>query len=737
MNTNEEMLDRLEGTVERIIYTNEENGYSVIRLILPSDEEMTVVGVLPYITEGETVTAYGKYTTHPKFGRQFAVEYYEKQLPKTEGAIYKYLASRTIAGIGPISARKIVDHFGTETFDIIENHPDMLADINGITLKKAQSISEDFKKKHGMRSVIMFCRDFFGMTTSMNIYKRWGVSSVDLIKENPYILCDDDLGISFDKADKIGKSLGVSPNDSERLQAAIKFILSHNANQNGHIYLPEEKLLKAVGELLSTDENDNADALEALHKRLEVVTVKHGGRRVVYLKKYYDAEQYTAEKLTLIDERSICVGSENVNHSIDLIEMTDDIKYAPKQREAIRLALDSGVMVLTGGPGTGKTTIIRALLKIFDQMEFKVALAAPTGRAAKRMSDATSCEAKTIHRLLEMGSVGSQDGSLKFVRCEHNLLDENVFIIDEASMIDILLMQSLLKAIKPGSKLILIGDSDQLPSVGAGQVLNDIISSERFSTIHLTEIFRQAQKSLIITNAHAINNGKYPDLSVKNNDFFFIHSADEEKTAAIVADLCKRRLPATYGKEIINDIQIITPSRKGYPGTIMLNARLQSVLNPPMQGKAEKKMRDFVFRVGDKVMQIKNNYDIIWTKDDVEGAGIFNGDIGTLKEINNTAGECVIDFEGRVAVYTFDLLDQIEHAYAVTVHKSQGSEYPVVIIPLYQAASMLLTRNLFYTAVTRAQRMVILVGSTEVACKMVDNNRQALRYTSLSEVLRP
>ncbi len=732
---NEDQLDRVEGTVERIIYCNEENGYSVVRLILPSDEELTVVGVLPYIAEGETVTAYGNYTTHPKFGRQFAVEYYEKQLPSTESAIYKYLASRTIKGIGPISARKIVDHFGTESFDIIENHPDMLADINGITLKKAQAISEEFKKQHGMRSVIMFCRDFFGMTTSVNIYKKWGNSSIDLIKQNPYILCDESLGISFDKADKIGRSIGIEPNDSDRLQAAIKYVLVHNANQNGHIYLPEDKLLKSVGDFLSTPENDNADALQALSERGEVIIIKFAGRRVVYLKKYYDAEQYTAEKLKLLDDRTVCIGSDNVNHSIDLIELSDGIKYAPAQREAIRLALDCGVMVLTGGPGTGKTTIIKALIKIFTQLDFKVALAAPTGRAAKRMSEATCCEAKTIHRLLEMGFSDTDD--LKFMRCESNLLDENVIIVDEASMIDILLMQSLLKAVKPGAKLILIGDSDQLPSVGAGCVLNDIISSESFATVQLTEIFRQARKSLIITNAHAINNGKYPDLSVKDNDFFFIQSSDDEKTAALIADLCKRRLPRTYGIDAVKDIQVITPSRKGYPGTVMLNAALQTSLNPPMQGKKEKKMRDFIFRVGDKVMQVKNNYDIVWTKDEEEGSGIFNGDIGVITDIDISGAEISVNFDDRVAVYTPDMLDQIEHAYAVTVHKSQGSEYPVVIMPLYRAPSMLLTRNLFYTAVTRAQRMVVLVGSTEVACKMVDNNRQALRYTSLSEVLRP
>lgn len=729
----EEKLDRLDGTVEHIIYTNNENGYSVVKISLPDDTEMTIVGVLPYIAEGETVSAYGKFITHPKFGRQFSVEYYEKQLPKTESAILKYLSSRTIKGIGPMSAKKIVEQFGADTFDVIENHPDMLADINGITPTKAKSISDEFKKQHGMRSVIMFCRDFFGMTTSVKIYKKWGVSSVDLIKANPYMLCDEDFGIGFDKADKIARTVGIDKSSSERIQAGIKFVLSHNANQNGHTYLPEDKLISTSCELLGSSRDETEDALQALCDIMGVVRQKTGSRRVIYLKKYYDAEQYVAKKLALIDEKSLSLGTENVKHTIDLIELNENIKYAPMQREAIVSALDCGVMVLTGGPGTGKTTIIKALIKIFSELGFKIALTAPTGRAAKRMSEATSCEAKTIHRLLEM-NYGDGD-TMKFMRCESNLLDENVIIADEASMIDILLMQSLLKAIKPGAKLILIGDCDQLPSVGAGYVLNDIIASQRFATVQLKEIFRQASKSLIITNAHAINNGKYPDLTTKNNDFFFISCNDEEKVAATVADLCKRRLPKTYGSEIINDIQVITPSRKGYAGTVMLNARLQQILNPPMASKKERRVREIIFRVGDKVMQIKNNYDIPWEKNGTEGMGVFNGDIGTIINIDTQSNEITVSFDDKNVVYPPENADQLEHAYAVTVHKSQGSEYPVVIIPLFNTSSMLLTRNLFYTAVTRAQKMVILVGSTEVVCKMVDNNRQSLRYTSLTEAL--
>ncbi len=730
----DEKLERLDGIVEHIIYSNNDNGYSVAKITLPSDEEMTIVGILPYLVEGETISAYGSYIAHPRFGRQFSVQYYEKQLPKTESAILKYLSSRTIKGIGAISAKKIVEQFGTDSFDVIENHPDMLAEINGITPAKAKTISEDFKKQHGMRSVIMFCRDFFGMTTSVKIYKKWGTSSVDLIKSNPYMLCDEELGIGFDRADKIARSVGFPSDATERIQAGIKFVLSHNAAQNGHTYLPEDKLLATSRQLLGTGEDETDDALQALVDNMSVVVQKIGTRRVVYLKKYFDAEQYVAKKLELLDEKGLSLGGENLRGTIDSIELNENIKYAPMQREAISAALDNGIMILTGGPGTGKTTVIKALIRIFDQIGFKIALTAPTGRAAKRMSEATSCEAKTIHRLLEIGY--TETDTMKFMRCENNLLEENVIIVDEASMIDILLMQALLKAIKPGAKLVLIGDCDQLPSVGAGYVLNDIIASERFSTVQLTKIFRQASKSLIITNAHAINNGKYPELNCKTNDFFFIQCSEDEKIAATVADLCKRRLPKTYGPEIINDIQVISPSRKGYSGTIMLNARLQSILNPPLSGKKERRMRDIVFRVGDKVMQIKNNYDIPWEKDGVEGMGVFNGDIGTITDIDTQSGEISVCFDDKCVVYPSEMTDQLEHAYAITVHKSQGSEYPVVIIPTYNAPSMLLSRNLFYTAVTRAQKMVILVGSTEIICKMVDNNRQSLRYTSLCEAIK-
>ncbi len=728
-----ENLEMAEGTVERVIYQNADNGYSVAELSVGEAEFLTIVGILPCITEGETIKAYGTFTVHPQFGRQFKVEYYEKELPSTEGTILKYLSSNSIKGVGKAVARKIVDQFGTEAFDVIENHPEWLTDIKGISSSKAEQISEDFKRQHGMRSVMAFCSDYFPPSTAVRIFKRFGGSAVGVIKQNPYVLSDEIYGIGFSDCDRIAKDLGMKKDCLERVEAALKYILLHNANQNGHTFIPEEKLLGAGVQVLNMDKEPLSDILDELISAGTVCKKRVGDRKCVYLRKFYDAEKYVCEKLKLLEEKNISYGINDINRTIDNIELTEGIKYAPRQREAISLAVNSGVMVLTGGPGTGKTTVIKAAINIFGKMGYKIALAAPTGRAAKRMSEATSCEAKTIHRLLEMEY---NDGlEPKFIRCEKNLLDENVIIIDEASMIDISLADALLKAIKPGAKLILIGDFDQLPSVGAGNVLKDIISSERFNTVQLTEIFRQAEQSLIVTNAHAINSGKYPDLTTKSNDFFFMARENDEATAYTVAQLCKTRLPKAYGADIVRQIQVITPSRKGNAGTEILNEKLQAVLNPPSSDKKEKKLRHVVFREGDKVMQIKNNYNIEWYKDDHEGIGIFNGDIGTIIEINPSGEYVTINFDDRIARYDFTMMDEVEHGYAITVHKSQGSEYPVVIIPIYSYSNRLLTRNLLYTAVTRAQKMVILVGDETVVKKMVDNNQRAMRYTSLGEML--
>lgn len=724
----------VEGTIEHIIYQNEENGYAVCELAVSDTELITVVGIMPYVSAGETVKAMGKWQLHANFGRQFKIEYYEKQLPVNESAMLKYLSSRAVKGIGPASAVKIIERFGEDTFDVLENHPDWLAEIPGISKKKAEGISEEFRRQFGVRSVMMFCRDYFGPATAVRIYKKWGGSAVDIIKENPYSLCDDIYGVGFERADKIAASMGVDKNSLYRIKAGIKYLITYNASHNGHVYIPENRLIRLAMEMLDISSEMAEDAVNKLCDENKVKRVKRDGNNAVYANNYYEAEIYTAQKLDLLDRLCPKLDMDDIERFISLIELESGINYAAMQKRAIVSAVNSGVMVLTGGPGTGKTTVIKAVMRVFDRLDTEIALAAPTGRAAKRMSEATSREAKTIHRLLEMEF--ADDVWPRFKRNEDNTLDERVIIIDEASMVDISLIASLLKAIKPGARLILIGDSDQLPSVGAGNVLHDIIASERFNTIRLKEIFRQASESLIITNAHAINTGEYPELDNKDTDFFFLPRENDSDIARTVADLCLNRLPKTYGEKIRPNLQIITPSRKGGAGTAVLNNMLQEALNPPSPKKREKKTHDIILREGDKVMQIKNNYNITWQKDETEGIGIFNGDIGIILRINYEDETLQINFDERIAIYEFSLLDELEHAYAITVHKSQGSEYPVVIIPMYGFAPQLMTRNLLYTAVTRAQEMVIMVGRRDIVAAMVDNDRRVKRYSALSELLR-
>ncbi len=722
------------GTVEHIIYQNEENGYTVCEIATENDELFTVVGEMPFLGAGEMIKAVGRWTLHQNFGRQFRVDYYEKELPASENAILKYLSSRAIKGIGPSIALKIVGQYGVDSFDVIENHPEWLAEIPGISLKKAKAMSDDFKAQFGLRAVMMFCRDFFGPATAVKIYKKWGGGAIDVIKRNPYILCDEIYGIGFEKADKVAKSLGVDNYKEERVRAGVKYVLFYNGVQNGHMFIPMDKLIPATCRMLDTDEDTATNAIEELIMDKELIQKKYNGRKCVYLEYYYESEKYVSEKLQMLDNFCLKIETSDIGRMIMRIENEFGVEYAAMQKKAIVNSVNSGVMVLTGGPGTGKTTVIRAVIRIFDELGYKIALAAPTGRAAKRMSESTLQEAKTIHRLLEMDF--SQDKMPVFRRNESMKLEENVIIIDEVSMVDTMLFSALLRAIKPGARLILIGDSDQLPSVGAGNVLSDIIRSDRFNTVELKEIFRQDEESLIVTNAHAINEGEYPTLTSKNSDFFFLAREDDEAIARTVAELCAVRLPKTYGKDIVNDIQVITPSKKGNAGTEMLNALLQRVMNPKDERKKEKKVRDVVFREGDKVMQIKNNYDIEWENEKKDGIGIFNGDIGTIKEIDvkNERMKIVFD-DNRCVDYDFSLLDELEHAYAITVHKSQGSEYPVVIIPMYNFNSRLMTRNLLYTAVTRAQKMVIMVGKASVVQKMVDTNIPTKRYTGLELLL--
>lgn len=725
----EKELLSIEGVIEKIIFQNEENGYTVCELSTPSDELYVLVGSMPYLCEGESIAALGDWVTHPSFGKQFKVEYYEKQLPATASTILKYLSSGAIRGIGPATAKKIVAQYGDETLDVLENHPEWLADIPGVSPKKAKEIGELFRTQFGMRSVMLFCSNYFTPSTSMKVFRKWGVGAVDIIKANPYMLCADIPGIGFDKADSIARDLGMRENSAERIAAGLSFVLSYNMNQNGHCYVPQEKLLPAAVTLLGCTPEEAEDELERQVMLRKLRSVDINGRTCIYLRETFEAERYICTKMDALELTNHISDADNLNFLIQKVELENGIRYESLQKKAITEAVKNAVFVLTGGPGTGKTTVVRAILRIFESMGLSIALATPTGRAAKRLSEASGMEAKTIHRMLEMDYKADEGSS--FRRDENYLLEEDVIIIDEASMIDLHLMEALLRAIRPGARLVLIGDANQLPPVGAGCVFRDILTSERFSSVELTHIFRQAQESLIVTNAHMVNRGEHIDLSKKDGDFFYLPTESDEQTAKLISSLCKTRLPKAYGSTVYDGIQVITPSRKGQNGTELLNTALQAAINPYDPRKKEKKFHDQVYREGDKVMQTRNNYDIGWKKNGIDGFGIYNGDIGIVRSIDLVTQICTIDFDGRVAEYDFSLMEELELAYAITVHKSQGSEYPIVVIPLYRYTPKLLTRNLFYTAITRAQQMVILVGQEDVAHMMTDNNRQTKRYTGL------
>ncbi len=729
-------LLRLTGSIEHVIYANEDNGFAICDLGTESGDLITITGTLPYVGEGDSVTVYGKWVHNPKYGRQFRVETCERQMPADANSMLRYLASGAIKGIGPKIAQRIVDEFGDETFDVIEHHPEWLANVSGISRKSAKAIGADFAEKAGIRSAMMFFRDFFGAAATVRIYKRYGGNAVELAKKNPYRLCEEIEGIGFERADRMARDLGLATDSEDRICSGICYLLSSNAQANGHVCLPRDKTVQGAARLLGVDETAVNDALELLLAQEKVHAERLGGIELLYDKKQYENEKYIATKLLLLDRVCPAMETANIGAFIDREQAETGVRYADLQRRAISDALENGVMLLTGGPGTGKTTVVRALLHIFSSMGLKIALTAPTGRAAKRLSESTSCEARTIHRLLEYGGEES-GGRGRFMRDESNLLEENVLIVDEASMVDSLLMGALLRAVKPGSRLVLIGDADQLPSVGAGNVLRDLIDSGRFATVRLTEIFRQAQKSLIVTNAHAINRGELPRLDVKDNDFFFMPRSEDASITATVAQLCGTRLPRTYGEMATTGTQVIVPSRKGEAGTEHLNVVLQATLNPPSPEKREHRFREITYREGDRVMQVRNNYDMEWERDNgMTGAGIFNGDVGVIESIDPTDGNMRIRFEDRTVTYEFSLLEDLEPAYAVTVHKSQGCEYPIVILPLGNVPPMLRSRNLLYTAVTRAQCIVIVVGREDVLADMVRNNRQTMRYTGLSERLR-
>lgn len=732
---NENGKQTVSGTVCAIVYQNEDNGYTVCEIETPDGDEITVTGTLPFVTEGDIISAMGTWTNHPTYGPQFKAEFYEKSLPAEEGDILRYLSTGNIKGIGPKTASRIVERFGVDTFDIIANHPDWLTEISGISPKKAAQINESFAQTVGVRAVMLFCRDYFPPATAVRIFKRWGNSAVDRLRENPYILCYEMDGIGFKGADRLAMSIGIPPDSSDRLTAGISFVLQEAARLNGHTCVPQDEVITASAEILGVDPACIAVQLDTMLSLKQLQSVKRDGVDFVCHPMYYRAEEYSAKKLCHLNRVCPRLDSGDVERLIWQMEAENHMEYAAGQKQAIRGALESGVMILTGGPGTGKTTVIRALISIFESLGMDCALAAPTGRAAKRMSEATAREAKTIHRLLEVEFRADDTDTAGFARGESNYLDEDVIILDECSMIDALLLESLLRAVKNGGRVILIGDAEQLPSVGAGNVLSDLIACGAFPTVRLTEIFRQSEASLIVTNSHAINEGRFPDITKKDNDFFFLPRTTDEEIARTIADLYKNRLPRSYGADTVNQIQVITPSHNGTAGTVRLNQLLQEVLNPQDGRKQERKSRDFVFREGDRVMQIKNDYSLEWTKNGAEGRGVFNGDIGVITDIDPVSESLAVDFDGREAIYEFSMLDELEHSYAITVHKSQGSEYPIVILPIARCAPMLRTRNLLYTAVTRAARMVILVGQRDILAEMVENERHSLRHTNLKYFL--
>ena len=684
------------------------------------------------MNEGERLSLRGGWITSPKYGRQFKAAMCERSMPETESEISAYLGSGVIKGLGPAIAKKIVKQFGTEALDIIDNDCMQLTVIKGITSDKALYISNEYHKITGVNEVIKFLGEYnFGPAHAISVWSAFEHDSIKQIKTNPYILCTSGIDIDFRSVDRMAADLGFDAENSDRVRAGIVYVLHENANA-GHTCLPTEKLRESVCDNLGIERRQFESCLDDCEEKDWVVRITLGKREFVYLPEYYLAETYIAKKLAFM-LRTSAQYEKDYSDEIRGVEFSENIQYEDLQRAAISACLTGSVFILTGGPGTGKTTTLNGVIKILKAQKKRILLCAPTGRAAKRMSDLTGEPARTIHRLLEVDFTAK--GELKFKRNETNPLPADVVIADEMSMVDALLMCSLVRAIKPTSKFIMVGDSNQLPSVGAGNVLKDLIASHYIPSVELKEIFRQAAQSLIVTNAHRIVNGEFPVLDDRQNDFFFMNKSLESDIAELVIQLAKQRLPDTYGFSPIDDIQVLCPTKMGMAGTKELNKQLQSALNPPSQNKAELKFFDVIFRTGDKVMQTKNDYDVLWTKNNEKGSGIFNGDIGIIRSVDRFSQNVTIDFEGRVAIYTSEMLRRLEHAYAITIHKSQGSEYDAVIIPITAFTHNLLYRNLLYTGVTRAKKMIIVIGTRELVKTMVDNNRKMLRYSLLRPLL--
>lgn len=727
--------ETINGFVEKVVYRNTENGYTVVNISVEGDD-VVCTGYFSDITEGVQIIAEGSFVEHKQYGIQFTVTSYEIKEPETSVAMEKYLGSGIIKGVGPALSAKIVKKFGDETFNIIEREPERLAEIKGITEKKAIEIGSQFEEKKEFRNAMIFLNQYgVSNALAMKIYKEYGIKVMKIVRENPYRLADDIAGVGFKTADEIALRMGFSPESSMRMKAGISFALSMAAS-NGHTYLLYEDLYEESKRLLGISEAEFENDIYELTIERKIVLKEVKGERRVYNNNLYYMELTVARKLLDLNAKS-----ENnykvMEAKVKEVEAKTGIKLGDLQRKAVYEAVESGLVIITGGPGTGKTTTINAIIKLFEMQNMEILLAAPTGRAAKRMTETTGMEAQTIHRLLELNGNPEEGGSMRFERNELNPLEADVIIIDEMSMVDIYLMYSLLKAVTVGTRLILVGDVNQLPSVGPGKVLKDIISSEKFNVVRLSEIFRQAAESDIITNAHKINAGQSIRLDNKSKDFFMLSMSSSIQIQRALVSLIAEKLPP-YVDATKYDIQVLTPSRKGELGVENLNKILQQYINPPAPGKREKQWGEVVFRENDKVMQIKNDYQMEWkivTKKGLtikEGSGVFNGDCGIIREINEFAGTVTVEFdEGKVVEYTGATLEELELAYAITIHKSQGSEYPAVIIPLLNAPKPLLNRNLLYTAVTRARKCVTIVGSENSVNEMIQNESEMKRNSGL------
>lgn len=730
---NEEQLLELTGTAEQVVYRNDKNGYTVLEMV-SGDESVTVVGTLPMVSAGEELRLLGGWTSHPTFGVQFKAEACERKMPTSEKAILRYLSSGAVKGIGPATAGKLVDAFGEKTLEVMEKEPERLCSVKGITRQKAKKIAEEFQKIYGIREAMASLSEY-GITPeeAVRIWKLWGNAATEFIQDDPYLLCEEGVGINFERADAIAASLERPQDDRCRVRAGILHVLRHNM-RNGHTCLPQDKLLPAVSSFLGVEDQQVYEAFEALVTEGSLICDSLGERAFVFLPKLHQSEVLSASRLLMM-LRYPAQSITGVESQIERIEREQGIEYADLQKKAIEDALKLGLLILTGGPGTGKTTTLNAIIRILSDAGEKVSLAAPTGRAAQRLSEVTGREAKTIHRLLEVE--WDQNDKPVFSKNEHNLLDCDALIVDELSMVDTNLFEGLLKALPLGCRLVMVGDSDQLPSVGAGNVLSDLIHSELLPVVQLKEIFRQSMQSLIVTNAHRIVRGELPDLHQKNSDFFFLHMDNPRLISDTIVDLCIRRLPRTYGYSPLYDIQVLSPGRKGELGTFELNRQLQQALNPPDRSKKELAVGGMTLREGDKVMQIKNNYDIPWTKTDgTTGEGVFNGDVGILAEINRPLSSLTVLYDDKTAVYELENASDLELAYAVTVHKSQGSEFSAVVMPMYPGPKPLYYRNLLYTGVTRAKSMLVMVGVEQTVQTMVENNKKTKRFSGLCHFLK-